>query len=76
MSHVYSLNKFLNRNDVDTNRFSSSFFVLIKFYFIFRIEQFYNFFQIRRHKFKFIFARRCHMFKFFTLKTTFLFKKN
>ena len=43
---------------------------------IFRIKQFHNFFQVRRHKFKFIFARRCHMFKFFTFKTTFLFKKN
>ena len=75
MSNVFSLNRFLERNDVDINQFSSSFFASMKKILIFRIEQFHNFFQIRRHRFKLIFARRCSMFKFFIFETTSLFKK-
>ena len=76
MSNVFSLNKSLDRNNIDTNKFSSFLFTSMKKILIFRIEQFHNFFQIRRHRLKLTFARRCYMFKYFTLETTFLFKKN
>ena len=43
---------------------------------IFRIEQFYKFFEFCPNRSKFTFANRCYMFKFFTFEKTFLFKKN
>ena len=78
MLNVFSLNKFFDRDDADINRnrFLSFFFTSMKKSFNFTIEQFHNFFQIRRHRLKLTFARRFHMFKLFTFETTFLFKKN
>ena len=38
MSNVFSLNKVLVKNNVDTNKFSSFSFASMKFFLIFRIE--------------------------------------